>query len=56
MTADEIRLIRYMNADTRRFSFWMIFQDNRPMAPYGKRLQNKELVRFFETTNALQRL
>ena len=50
MTADEIRLIRYMNADTRRFSFWMIFQDNRPTAPYGKRLQNKELVKFFETT------
>jgi hypothetical protein len=25
MFADEFKFIRYMNADTRRFSFWLIF-------------------------------
>lgn len=48
MTADDIRLIRYMNADTRRFSFWMIFQDNR-LDYRGRRVRNRELIKFFET-------
>lgn len=49
MTADDIKLIRYMNADTRRFSFWMIFQDNR-LDYFGRKLRNKQLVKFFETS------
>lgn len=49
MTADDIKLIRYMNADTRRFSFWMIFQDNR-LDFFGRKLRNKQLVKFFETS------
>lgn len=48
MTADDIRIIRYMNADTRRFSFWMIFQDNRPHVN-SRRFRNKELIKFFES-------
>lgn len=46
MTADEIRLIRYMNVKTRRFSFWLIFQDNRKV--YGKKAR-KDLIKFFES-------
>ena len=49
MLADDIRLIRYMNADTRRFSFWMIFQDKR-LDFHGRRYRNRELIKFFEAT------
>jgi hypothetical protein len=45
MTADEIKFIKYMNADTSRFSFWVIFKDNRKN-PYGIK-GRKELVSFF---------
>ena len=45
MTADEIKFIRYMNADTSRFSFWVIFQDLRKH-PYGIK-GRKELISFF---------
>lgn len=47
MIADEIRLIRYMNANTRRFSFWLIFQDNRNVV--GKKAK-RDLIKFFEST------
>lgn len=45
MTADQFKFIRYMNAATGRFSFWVIFQDLRKN-PYGIR-GRKELVAFF---------
>lgn len=45
MTADEFKFIRYMNADTSRFSFWVIFKDNRKHS-YGKQ-GRKELISFF---------
>ena len=47
MIADEIRLIRYMNVNTRRFSFWLIFQDNRNI--FGKKAK-RDLIKFFEST------
>lgn len=45
MTADDIRIIRYMDTDTRRFSFWMIFLDNR-FHYLGKKAANKSLIKF----------
>lgn len=45
MTADEFKFIRYMNADTGRFSFWIIFQDLR-RNHYGK-AGRKDLIKFF---------
>lgn len=47
MTADDIKIIRYMDTDTRRFSFWMIFLDNR-FHYLGKKAANKSLIKFFE--------
>lgn len=49
MTADDIRIVRYMDTNTRRFSFWMVFHDNR-FKYAGRRFANKELIRFFEST------
>lgn len=45
MKTDEFKFIRYMNADTGRFSFWVIFQDLR-ISPYGKK-GRKDLISFF---------
>jgi len=45
MTTDDIKFIRYMNADTGRFSFWVIFQDLRTHH-YGK-AGRKDLINFF---------
>lgn len=45
MTADDFKFIKYMNAETSRFSFWVIFQDLRSSA-YGVK-GRKELTRFF---------
>lgn len=45
MTTDDFKFIRYMNADTSRFSFWVIFKDNRKH-PYGMK-GRKELIKFF---------
>ena len=49
MQADELRLIRYMNAGTRRFSFWMIFQDQRMWPTNSGHLAKRSLVKFFES-------
>lgn len=45
MTADEFKFIRYMNAKTNRFSFWVIFQDKRNyhLGQKGR----KEFIKFF---------
>lgn len=51
MLPDGIRFIRYMNAGTRRFSFWIIFIDDRNHKTdrdwsNGK----KEIANFFKQT------
>lgn len=45
MTADEFKFIRYMNANTSRFSFWIIFQDLRKYN-LGKK-ERKNFLNFF---------
>ena len=47
MTSADMKFLRYMNADTGRFSFWVIFKDLRKN-PYGKK-GRKELIEFFTT-------
>lgn len=49
MTADDIRLVRYMNAATRRFSFWLIFEDKRMWPMNEGHLAKRSLVKFFES-------
>jgi len=45
MTTDDFKFIRFMNVETSRFSFWVIFQDLRRNS-YGIK-GRKELVRYF---------
>lgn len=49
MTADDIRLVRYMNAATRRFSFWLIFEDTRMWPINTGHLAKRSLIKFFES-------
>ena len=49
MTTDDFKFIRFMNVETSRFSFWIIFQDLRRHS-YGIK-GRKELINFF--TNIL---
>ena len=49
MTADDLRLVRYMNADTRRFSFWMIFEDQRMWPINQGHLAKRSLIKFMES-------
>jgi hypothetical protein len=45
MTADDFKFIKFMNVETSRFSFWIVFKDSRNNN-YGKRAR-KELIEFF---------
>ena len=44
MTADEFRFIKYMNANTSRFSFWLIFRHRTQMSNARAR---REIINFF---------
>lgn len=48
MTADDLRLVRYMNTETRRFS-WLIFEDKRLWPMNQGHLAKRSLVKFFES-------
>lgn len=45
MTVDDFKFIRFMNVETSRFSFWVVFKDQRSHN-YGKKAR-KELIDFF---------
>lgn len=44
MTADEFRFIKYVNANTSRFSFWLVFQ-NTVLTTSSK--HRKDIIKFF---------
>jgi hypothetical protein len=44
MTADDFKFIRFMNVETSRFSFWVVFSDKRSI--YGKK-SRRDLIDFF---------
>lgn len=51
MLPDGIRFIRYMNAGTRRFSFWIIFiDDRRHKTSRDWSNGKKEIAKFFKDT------
>lgn len=44
MTADEFRFIKYVNTNTSRFSFWLVFKHHTKLTNARAR---KELISFF---------
>lgn len=49
MLPDGIRFIRYMNAGTRRFSFWIVFNDDRKhKTDRDWSIAKKQIAKFFK--------
>ncbi len=44
MTIDDFKFIKFMNVETSRFSFWVVFSDKRSV--YGKK-SRRDLIDFF---------
>ena len=48
MKTDDLQFLRYMNADTHRFSFWITFNDLRKNTDQVGISGRRKLIAFFE--------